>query len=290
MDEFKSMDPVSLNDTGSPVRGIIKLKSIEYSIDSIYNKILNNELSDIDIQNIIYRQYTTILDYNLFFKDESRQTMQRLFQNIRFLKNLAMCINALSLNTHQIVFCNKLAYDYILYCKMTVPSANREEISTLLTEISYKVNHKDIIALSSIIGLESAKYLAMARHSSFKEEVNVERVNILLSKTHNLGVDTIYEIYIKLFDNISVLFSTTMFSTIYDEEYKDTYDNITLALICILENMDFDNMREVIKNYSVWYDINGRPDVRFSLYNLHESYTNIKSVILDLLNDGYTIP
>lgn len=290
---FKSIDSASLRDA-EPERAMPKFTTIEYSMDTLVSKLESVDgFSDKEIQEIIYRQYNTILDYDLFLRDKGRTVMQELFQNERFLKNLIICVQNMQLNGHQTICCNKLAYDYIIYASRQPVTEKFTRISKLLLELSAKVNSKTVLILSAIIDITSAKNIAMVRKSSFKEELNVQRLNNLLIESEaELSQQTLLDIYSKLFTRVTTLFTETMFQEppSGNEKRMKIYNNITMVMVYILDSMTSDNIAEVLKNYSVSYHMRGNPPVRFSFWELHESYSRIMNVFHQVVAEGFNMP
>lgn len=292
MSLFKSLDSVPKS-TESSVKTIPKFTNVEYTVATFVNKLKEiNTLSDKEIQSIIFRQYEMLLDYDLFLVNpESRQVAQQMFMNEKFLTNLIDCVPNLHLNEHQVICCNKLAYDYIAFHKA---SECNPTIRALLMELSFRVNLSIVLPLSAIIGLDSAKYLAMLRKSSFKEEKSVARVNRFLIRSGlELREQDMINIYSKLFERVTNLFIVTMFDIPEDDlnnlEYF-RYDEMSKSMIDILDNMPSGEIVKVLKSYSNTYFLHGEPPVRFSMMSLHESYGRIKNVINELIEDGIIVP
>ena len=86
MSLFKSINFDSNAGFGKEPKPVI-FHSIEYTIETIYNKISNiDNLNEDEMKDIIYRQYPMILNYDLFLSsNEKRQLAQKLFTNKRFL-------------------------------------------------------------------------------------------------------------------------------------------------------------------------------------------------------------
>jgi hypothetical protein len=274
-------------------KSIPKFITVELSMGTLLAQLSDiSSLSDSMIQDIIYRQYDVILNYDMFLaSSESRAVAQGLFTNERFLSNLVACANNLDLNEHQVICCNKLAYDYIALHSAT--DCN-QVIRDLLMELSFRVNLKTVLALSSIIGLDNAKYLAMLRKSSFKENKNVMRVNRFLIKSGlELIEQNMIDIYCKMFDSVSILFTTTMFS-LPEPDYTKLelfrYEEMSKAMIDLIDSMPIAEMKIVLSNYASSYSIGGEPKVRFSMKNIHESYIRINKAIEELLEDGIIVP
>jgi hypothetical protein len=290
---FQSLRRDSVQQCAESPKIMPKFTSVEYTMATLLDKLKNiNALTDKDIQDIIYRQYDTILNYDLFLaSSESRAVAQELFTNERFLNSLIVCVPNLNLNEHQIICCNKLAYDYIALHSAT--DCN-QVIRDLLMELSFRVNLKTVLALSAIIGLDNAKYLAMLRKSSFREDKNVKRVNrFLIMSGLELLEQNMIDIYCKMFDSISILFTTTMFSLPepnYTKLELIRYEEMSKAMIDMIDSMPSVEIKAVLSNYASSYSINGEPPIRFSMRNIHQSYVRINRVISELLDDGIIVP
>ena len=94
---FQSLKGVVENTT-PPERVVPKFTNVELAISTLVEKLKNVEsLTDREITDIIYRQYTTILNYDLFLiSPESKTIAQQLFTNERFLN----CLVSISRRLH----------------------------------------------------------------------------------------------------------------------------------------------------------------------------------------------
>lgn len=294
MSIFKSINNPGPQDPWSSKLIMPKFNTVEMSMKTLLDKLRGiNSLTDNEVRDIISRQYNTILNYDLFLiGSESREVAQELFINEKFLANLIYCVsNNIQLNEHQVICCNKLTYDYIA---LHSTSECNQAVRNLLMELSFRVNLKTVLALSPLIGIDNAKYLAMLRRSSFKENKNVRRVNkFLIHSGLELMEQSIINIYGKLFDRVSILFTETMFY-LPDNDYTRSeqlrYDEMSKSMIDILDSMPSDQIKQVLVNYSNSFYLKGEPSVRFSMKNLHESYSRIKVVINELSEEGIIVP
>ena len=226
--------------------------TIEYEFDTIVSKIRNiDNIDDNHIKDIIKRQHSLILNYDLFLMDsETRKEAQTLFSNKRFLSNLLDIIGLLDISYHEKICLNKLAYDYYQN------DIKDPEVSNLLFQLTTAVNGKDVVVLSGILGMSGAKTLAMIRNSSFKEEKCIHRVNTYIIKCGmNLSTQSIINIYCFLFDRFSTLFNYTMLESAPPElsltpSEMDNYNSISLAIIAILDSMTSNDILTVIRNYA----------------------------------------
>lgn len=226
--------------------------TIEYEFDTIVSKIRNiDNIDDNHIKDIIKRQHSLILNYDLFLMDsETRKEAQTLFSNKRFLSNLLDIIGLLDISYHEKICLNKLAYDYYQN------DIKDPEVSNLLFQLTTAVNGKDVVVLSGILGMSGAKTLAMIRNSSFKEEKCIHRVNTYIIKCGmNLSTQSIINIYCFLFDRFSTLFNYTMLESAPPElsltpSEMDNYNSISLAIIAILDSMTSNDILTVVRNYA----------------------------------------
>lgn len=226
--------------------------TIEYEFDTIVSKIRNiDNIDDNHIKDIIKRQHSLILNYDLFLMDsETRKEAQTLFSNKRFLTNLLDVIGLLDISYHEKICLNKLAYDYYQN------DIKDPEVSNLLFQLTTAVNGRDVVVLSGILGMAGAKTLAMIRNSSFKEEKCIHRVNTYIIKCGmNLSTQSIINIYCFLFDRFSTLFNYTMLESAPSElsltPYElDNYNGISLAIIAILDSMTSNDILTVVRNYA----------------------------------------
>ena len=226
--------------------------TIEYEFDTIVAKIRNiDNIDDNHIKDIIKRQHSLILNYDLFLMDsETRKEAQTLFSNKRFLSNLLDIIGLLDISYHEKICLNKLAYDYYQN------DIKDPEVSNLLFQLTTAVNGKDVVVLSGILGMSGAKTLAMIRNSSFKEEKCIHRVNTYIIKCGmNLSTQSIINIYCFLFDRFSTLFNYTMLESAPPElsltpSEMDNYNSISLAIIAILDSMTSNDILTVVRNYA----------------------------------------
>ena len=226
--------------------------TIEYEFNTIVAKIRNiDNIDDNHIKDIIKRQHSLILNYDLFLMDsETRKEAQTLFSNKRFLSNLLDIIGLLDISYHEKICLNKLAYDYYQN------DIKDPEVSNLLFQLTTAVNGKDVVVLSGILGMSGAKTLAMIRNSSFKEEKCIHRVNTYIIKCGmNLSTQSIINIYCFLFDRFSTLFNYTMLESAPPElsltpSEMDNYNSISLAIIAILDSMTSNDILTVVRNYA----------------------------------------
>ncbi len=261
--------------------------SIEYELSGIINKIQNiNTLNDQEIRDIITRQHSMILNYDLFLQsNETRAQALYLFTNERFLKNFFEVIRNLELSNHEIVCLNKIAYDYYIL------DNKNKYIADKLYRLTTEINAKQVTVLSGIIGINGAQILAMIRNSSFKIEKCIHRVNTFIIKSNlNISVQNIIDIYCFLFPRFTDVFIYTMLEHKSDYIFSDynknmKFDNISIAILDILDSLTTQDITKVISDYAfVLNMIKPSYPVRFSFSSissgtLGEKYARIISVI-----------
>lgn len=259
--------------------------TIEYKMNDIVEKIENiDKFDEKEIKEIIIRQHQMILNYDNFLSSkESRSLALKLFTNKRFLICFLDVIRLLSINEHEKICINKLAYDY--YC---LPDKN-EEISNLLFQLTTEVNGKEVVILSGILGLSDAKILSMLRNSSFEEAKVVPRVNnFIVQIPYELTMKNLADIYCNLFPRVTTLFVQTMLQ-VKNPEYSifesKRFDEISIIMLEIVNSMPSVEIKKVLESYA--YSLNkltGNITVRFSIKNVTR-YDRIIRVLKEVENE-----
>jgi hypothetical protein len=265
--------------------------TIEYKIGTIANKINNiDDIDDSNIKDIIIRQHSMILNYDLFLSTpENRIHAQQLFTNKRFLANFIAVIKIISLSVHEIYCLNKLAYDYYI-----IPEKD-QEVSDLLYRLTTDVNIKEISILSGIIGMEHAKNLAMIMKSSFKEDKIIHRINNYIVRSNmEISVQNIIDILCYSNIKFTIIFTNTMLETKplnINEFQAQKFDYISLALLSILESLPMDDIKKVIYDYYFILSVaTANKSVRFSL-NTANGFQRVIKVLKNMkVEDNIVVP
>lgn len=259
--------------------------TIEYKMNDIVEKIENiDKFDEKEIKEIIIRQHQMILNYDNFLSSkESRLLALKLFTNKRFLICFLDVIRLISINEHEKICINKLAYDY--YC---LPDKN-EEISNLLFQLTTEVNGKEVVILSGILGLSDAKILSMLRNSSFEEAKVVPRVNnFIVQIPYELTMKNLADIYCNLFPRVTTLFVQTMLQVKnpgYSIFESKRFDEISIIMLEIVNSMPSSEIKKVLESYA--YSLNkltGNITVRFSIKNMTR-YDRIIRVLKEVENE-----
>ena len=272
----------------------LKFSVVGYSHLSLLNKLEDGSIGDVKIKDEILNGNFFNNDY--FDNPKSRPIFQRLWTNKLFLRNLMELLDTNKqyreyVISSNITFINHTVYDYI------VSENVDEEIKELMLNIAKIVDYNYIIKLCTIMPLETARLISLVRFSSFNKKTSIDRFNSMIFKS---GVDfskkDIIYIYSVFFsDNFSFLFSNTMTSReqVFSERiYKKVYDMISLALLDILESMTSEDIYKVLYNYSKYIELTSFPEdmVRFSMRSLSEDYSRINAIMMELLNNGISVP
>lgn len=284
--EDKSLDELNKLQQGS------LFHSIEYELSDIVKKIKNiDNLNEVEIKQIIIRQHSMILNYDLFLmSNETRQNAQILFMNEKFLKCFLDVIRLIEISAHEKTCINKLAYDYYIN-----PYGCNPIVSDLLYQLTTEVNGKEVIVLSGILGLRNAQILSMIRNSTFNIEKAVHRVNTFLVKcNNNLNITSISSIYCHLFDRFTDVFIYTMMESEpvrLNPEQKSKFDLISITMLEMMNSLSSADIRKVLYDYAfILGMVKVDTRIRFAIRTA-ERYKRVISVIESIeIQDNLYIP
>ena len=259
--------------------------SVEYTIDTIVDKIINiEELDKEEIKSIIIRQHRLILNYDLFLSSrKTRMYAQRLFSDAKFLEIFYSIIGLLDLSEHEMMCLNKLAYDYYI-----IPEKDNR-VSELLLAICNATNNIEVIKLSSKLSITNARILSMISRSTFRVEKKIKRINNFLVKcTADLSAQDILDIMFILYDRFTDPIIYTMLESKPDNltpEQSVRFDTISSVIITILDSMTSANIKKVLYDYAFMLrlKLNGDVKVRFSMKTIPNP--RIQSIIQEIETD-----
>lgn len=268
----------------------------EGNIDIIKTRLFNLEnLSDQEAYNLIYKTYPYILDE--MFIAKNMDLIKFLYTNPRFIMNLGNVLSRteIKLNYMQIVYCNKLAYDFF-----TARGHKDDYIRALLINLVKTVNRN---VMPGLIGLglseETAAVLCNARYSSLKDSIQVKRLNLEICKASSdkMTVQMIVDIYGKLFDRITPLFTGIMYDCWSSDQFvnkdmEEVYGTINVALLEIVNNLPDDIMYQLLKNFSESHSLIHLNDrLRFNIYSFcREDYPRLYFTLERLNYEGISLP
>ena len=215
-----------------------KFTNVDLNIQEVHN-ILSNNIDDTELRIAIKNSYHIFLDDVYLRNEKNRISIIETFTDKRFLKAFIKVLETEQLNDVQKICCNKVAWDYL-------SSGNVDaEVKELLLSLSYVVNRPLVNVLTTKLDLIGSKLVALARYSSFNERKNVTRVNNILSKINLLSEQQIIDVYAILFRSITSVFEAIMFTVPED----NSQENITKAILDILENIPSSEIRLVLLSY-----------------------------------------
>lgn len=270
----------------------VKFTNIDLTVDQFNSRIAGSEnLNRDDMVAMIKNSYRIILDEIFLHGSENREGIQNLFKNINFVNAFIEVANMVEFSNSQKICLNKLTWDYM------TSDENDNAIKESLMTLSGIVNRDIVQRLSVIVPIKAAKFLAMARKSSFKEEKNMYRANFILCKSMTgLSEQTIIDVYGVLFKvNITLLFQTIMFDDLREhcvtEEESENCSMIANAIITILENMSTADIISILSSYVSAYNLMKKNRIRFGIRTIAQSdYPRIYKVVDLLENEGIIVP
>ena len=274
----------------------VYLSMDDTNIDSIKKRLFKlDELSDEELYHLISNTYSYILDE--IFISKNMDLIKFLYTNPRFLMtfNNVMSRPEVKLSYLQMVYCNKLAYDYF-----TAKGDKDDYIKALLINLIKTVNRSVTPGLVGLgLGEELASYLTNARFSSLKEQIQVKRLNLVImnQSTDVMNLQMIINVYGKLFDRITPLFDGIMYDywpvdQFASKEMEDVYATINVAILEIVNNLPEDIMYHLLKNFYESHQlINLNKKVRFNIYSFcKDDYPRLDYTLQVLNSEGIVLP
>ena len=260
---------------------------------NIKSKLSNiDSLTNADIYNIFGTYLNDILD--CIFKDKDQQLIE-LFTNARFITVATQAMYNITPTTTQRRRLNKLAYDYLI-----LKNDNKsKEISALMINFS-KVVNKDITPRLCGYGLSEdvATMIALARYSSEREITNTKRLNRVIMQqpmkimTEQMIVDIYCALYTSALDLFEgVMYDIASYQTLNENE-KEIYGTITLALLDIINELPMSLIKEVLRCFTNNQQML-HPDsrLRFNIESFcPEDYPRLDECIQWMKNNGEQLP
>ncbi len=285
---FNSLD--NLKDNTEPLSSP-KFSTIGYSHSSFLSKLEDGSMSDNKIKVEIMNGNYFNMDH--FNEPKSRQIIQRIWTNKSFLKNLLELLDSNQPYRNKVIASDITSINHTIYDYMVSGNAD-EEIKILMFDIAKVVDYVYILKLCTIMPLETARLMTLAKFSSFDKKIAVERLNSVICKS---GIDfsendIIYIFSVFYSDRFSILFNMTMTikqDTFEERLQKKIYDMISLSLLTILNSMTSDDIYKVLYNYASYIDLAPDNYIRFSMRSLSDDYSRINVIIDELLEKGISI-
>lgn len=301
MGYFESLDS-NLKLEPAPIG--VSFSTLEYTHDSFLDKLAKGEFSPTKIKSIIESNVPSYFDYGNFSDIKTRKNIQAIWTNITFLSNVLALLNENEKFRQKLISnyrrdINIITNDYIRAEENPVDSgisiyAKDSKITDILFEIACNINAEYIVQLSSTVDIYTAKLLAMAYFCTFDTPQSVRNIIGTLWNGRTFSIEQIiYIFYVFFKDNFADVFIHAMvfhYSGSSDIEFKTTENNISSALINILNSMSTTEIREVLAKYANYLSFCDVKNLRFSLKHLPEEFKNIAQSVAEAEANGYYIP
>lgn len=297
MNYFESLDSMEKSIESAPIG--LKISTIEYSFDSFLQKIEDGSLSNNAIQNNIFYGIGQYLNYDNFRNPNTHNQFVGLWTNKKFLRNFLEVISGNkaileNVRTTYITTINKIAYDYY-YEQFVNTDKWNSEVSQILIDICTTVDYNFILPMTTVVPMNVAIFISISRYSSFDKSEGIRRFNnMIIGCGVPLTIKDIIYIYSQFFSSgFSSLFNITMSSSV--EDFKDpvtkqNYDNMSLAIIHILNSIPSTEITTVLKKYSLYISFLDQKVSRFSFQKLSDEFARITTVVNNLIEEGYYVP
>ena len=252
-----------------------KLTVYEYNIIDVINGILiNKDFDRTTIKDIIKRQHSMLLNYNLFLSSK-RDSMQALFTNTVFLDCFNDVAGMLDLSKEELKCINKIAFDYVTMAEKD------KNIMDLLLSIIYQTNEFIIKKISGLVTINDKRMISMICLSDFDKFNVIHRINAFLeicetdTRSNSIPIMFLYESLVNnhLIDYYSLITATMI--EYPDNRDQTVYMNISRAIIDILEFLSNAakqnayagdvNILNILYNYGFFIKTNNIDKVRFSM-------------------------
>ncbi len=174
---FNSLD--NLKDNTEPLSSP-KFSTIGYSHSSFLSKLEDGSMSDNKIKVEIMNGNYFNMDH--FNEPKSRQIIQRIWTNKSFLKNLLELLDSNQPYRNKVIASDITSINHTIYDYMVSGNAD-EEIKILMFDIAKVVDYVYILKLCTIMPLETARLMTLAKFSSFDKKIAVERLNSVICKS-----------------------------------------------------------------------------------------------------------
>lgn len=240
-----------------------------------------NIVSEKELYEYISKNYSYILG-ELF--GEAKNKYKSLLNNPKFLFVLNQALADKEISYTDLIKFNDYIYTNIIF-------QNTDSfIRGILFSLGETINKKTVYELSVLGSMdhELCIFIAITYKSSFKDYINVKRINFTLCNSSKkiLTVNDIIKIYYTLYSNS---FTSLFLATMFDKNIQDAEDNgeewvtnqesiindnITTAIIYLLETMNPSDISRVLRKY---YD-------EFKSYHnsdINEVRTSIRTVCTD---------
>lgn len=262
-----------------------KFSTLQYRYETLIEKIESGNMNSDMLRKDILNNYRDYCNYDNFH--EHRKAFQALWTNKKFLDAFYHSLESLQSiivnNSYYRTGICKIVYDYYYEIGRNNPD---DEVTKLLLKIANTINKREILVLSAFMHDYAAGFIMMANYSSFKQKINIRRVNKFIIKLgYDFSVKNIIDIYAQLYlNNFSTLFNSTLTDNLKDtglDEYQlAIFNKQNTALLTILESMPEYEIRNVISGFNDFLRYEGNPATRFDVYSISKKdFPRVKKVL-----------
>lgn len=270
--------------------------------DKLYDILKNmDNYTDKQLYEIIQKDYHNIMK---LATDYLSAKFRFICTSSRILSILNQVLSGLELTNDSLIRCNSFLFD-------SISKYNTDPyINNLLFIIGRTINTRLILSLEKLSFLDKdlCTFLAVSWKSSFKDFINVRRVNFTLSTSSyiNLTPNQIIQVYYILSKNeimnpiISTLLDTTVSSAVSKEEswvtdqVKNNDMAIFIAMIAILESLQPGPISRILRAYyeqlkyqQYKYDVKSVNEV---IKDSPQQFIKLPIIIAELKEHGIYIP
>lgn len=281
-DNFQTMD-INITNNPSMNRGLL---------DTIIDNGTLNNYSDQELYDLLSNNLRGLL-LNIFERKDQRYI--KMIISDRFLRILIQVVNNIEIDYMNMVYLNKLCYDYL-----TLDDESKNNIISDLIYHLAKITNKKYIPVLIGLGIPEkiSCYIVLSRFSTNNEFVNVKRMNfVIMTANIDFTEQMIVDVYQNLFDRVTQLFEATMLDVFdmneewYTEDIDERYSLITLAVLDILNSLPSDAIRRVLDDYRLVYHTSyaGR-ETRCDLRCLSGDYVRIRDIVDKMNDEGNRVP
>lgn len=262
----------------------------------LLNTIINNgnlnNYSDQELYDLLSNNLRGLL-LNIFERKDQRYI--KMIISDKFLRILIQVVNNIEIDHMNMIYLNKLCYDYL-----TLDDDSKNPIISDLIYQLAKITNKKYIPILIGVGITEkvACYIVLSRFSTNNEFINIKRMNfVILTANINFNEQMIVDVYQNLFKRVSQLFEATMLDVIdtneewYTEEIDERYSLITLAILDILNSLPTDAIKRVLQDYVKVYNTSyiGN-ETRCDLRCLSADYERIRNIVEEMNSNGIIVP
>lgn len=290
-------------------KGLMDERTVDITTGDDY-KLMNcvrniNSIGDKELFDYISENYSYILS-ELF--GPKVVLYISLMSNPKFLLVFNQALIGKTFSNVDLINLNNYIYNGIIMNGINMP--NDLFTRTILFSIGETIN-KDMVCKLSVLGSlvnEFATFIAITNKSSFKDSVNVTRINFALCTTEKkiFTVKELMDIYYTLYGNtFTTFFVNTMFDRsiqnaddngeewVTEVEWQNN-DNITTAMMYLLESMVPSNISTVLKEFYREFGNHNynSGELRASIRALctGEDFVKVPIIIQELDGQGINIP